>query len=263
MVVAIRATWRFRSSAAELNDVRGGCNRDEDTEDGTRSLVQRDRHRGHPRRGRQERVTRRDVPAAHPKGREGPERVRDDGGRVPSVPSRDQARSQSRRHSRGLEYSRPRRSSRAGPQGQAGDPRGQAPGRARAHDHRGVRSTRRQERGAGRRRRSKQRDGRGSARRELRRPAGDVSQRPRSSRADRELQAMLRVAIHGPRDLVPCRQGLRSLEGRTLHRHPAHGALGPRRCGRDVHDRHRDRASETRCSSTRRTASARTSSKAR
>src|SRR5690349_2914074 len=42
---------------------------------------------------------------------------------------------------------------------------------------------------------------------------------------------MLRVAVYRSRDLVSSGQRLRSHQGRPVDRHPAHGALGPRRCG--------------------------------
>ena len=113
----------------------------------------------------------------------------------------------------------------------------------------------------GERRRALQRDGRGPARRELRRAAGDLPQRPRRARAARRLPALLRLALHRPGHQLPRGQGLRPHEGRALHRRAADGALRSRRRRRDVLDRHRDRLRES-CSSTPPGASARTSCRA-
>ena len=59
--------------------------------------------------------------------------------------------------------------------------------------------------------------------------------------AARRLPALLRLALHRPRDLLPPDQGLRPHAGRPLDRRAAHGALRPRRLRRDVLHRHRDR----------------------
>ncbi len=86
-----------------------------------------------------------------------------------------------------------------------------------------------------------ERHGRGPARRQLRRPAGDLSQHPRRRRAARRLPALLRLALHRPRHQLPPGQGLRPHEGRAVDRRAAHGALRSRRRRRHVLDRHRDR----------------------
>ena len=62
-----------------------------------------------------------------------------------------------------------------------------------------------------RRGRAQQRHGRRPARRQLRRPAGDVSQRAGARGAARRVPALLRLAVHRPGHLLPRRQGLRSL----------------------------------------------------
>ena len=49
------------------------------------------------------------------------------------------------------------------------------------------------------------------------------------------------LAVHRPGDLLPDRQGLRPLQGRPLGRRAEDGPLGPRKLGRDVLGRHRDR----------------------
>ena len=116
---------------------------------------------------------------------------------------------------------------------------------------------------ADRRGRAQQRHGRGPARRQLRRPAGNVSQRARPRRAARRLPPLLRVAVHRPGDLLPRRQGLRSAADRALDRRAAHGPLGPGDVGRDVHARHRDRLPRRRADQRARTASARPSCRAR
>ena len=95
--------------------------------------------------------------------------------------------------------------------------------------------------GRRRRRRALERDGRGPARRQLRRPAGDLPQHPRRGGAARRLPALLRLALHRPRDQLPAGQGLRSPEGRAVDRRAEDGALRPRRRRRHVLDRHRDR----------------------
>ena len=96
-------------------------------------------------------------------------------------------------------------------------------------------------------RRPQQRHGRGSAGRELRRPAGDLSQRPGRAGAAGDLPALLRLAVHRPRDLLPRGQGVRSPEGRSVHRRAAHGALRPRDLGRHVHASTPKAVSATRC----------------
>ena len=55
------------------------------------------------------------------------------------------------------------------------------------------------------------------------------------------LPALLRLAVHRPRDQLPRRQGLRPPRGGALGRRAEDGALRPRRRGRHVHARHRDR----------------------
>ena len=92
-----------------------------------------------------------------------------------------------------------------------------------------------------RRRGALERHGRGPAGRELRRPAGDLPQHPRRGGAARRLPALLRLALHRPRHQLPQGQGLRPHEGRAVDRRAADGALRPRRRGRHVLDRHRDR----------------------
>ena len=61
-----------------------------------------------------------------------------------------------------------------------------------------------------RRRRSQQRHGRGLARRQFRRPAGNVSQCPGTRGAARRLPPLFRVAVHRPGDFLPRGQGIRS-----------------------------------------------------
>ncbi len=75
------------------------------------------------------------------------------------------------------------------------------------------------------RRRALQRHRRGSARRELRRPAGNLPQHPRREGPARRLPPLLRLAVHRPRHRLSPGQGLRSHEGRALRRRAAHGAL--------------------------------------
>ena len=74
-----------------------------------------------------------------------------------------------------------------------------------------------------------QRDRRGPAGRELRRPAGDIPERPRRRGAARRLPALLRVALHRPRDHLPAAEGVRPRQGGAVGRRAADGALRSRR----------------------------------
>ena len=97
-----------------------------------------------------------------------------------------------------------------------------------------------------RRRRAQQRHGRGSARRELRRPAGDLSQHPRRGDAARRRQALLRLALHRSRDRLPGASRLRPHAGGAVGRRAEDGAVRSRQRGRDVLDRYRDRVLQRR-----------------
>ena len=125
---------------------------------------------------------------------------------------------------------------------------GEFPPETGASDPRGLcRAVQARRQGGCRRRGALERHRRGSAGRQLRRPAGDLPEHPRRRGAARRLPALLRLAVHRPRHQLPPRQGLRPHEGRALHRRAAHGALRSRRLRRDVLDRHRDRASTRSC----------------
>ncbi len=113
--------------------------------------------------------------------------------------------------------------------GRVGDPRGDHRGRLAREHRRGYpcglsrprRAHRRGEPGCSR---PFQRDRRGPAGCELRRPAGDVPERPRRRGAARRLPALLRLALHRPCDHLPAPQGVRPYEGGAVRRHPADGA---------------------------------------
>ena len=83
--------------------------------------------------------------------------------------------------------------------------------------------------------------GRGPADGELRRPARELPERARGGTAAGCRAPLPGLAVHRPGDLLPDRQGLRPLQGRPLGRRAEDGPLGPRKLGRDVLGRHRDR----------------------
>ena len=70
---------------------------------------------------------------------------------------------------------------------------------------------------------------RGSAERQLRRPARELPQRRRWRGPPRRLPAMLRQPLHGSRDPLPHRPGLRPLQGLPRRRGHEDGALRPGR----------------------------------
>ena len=117
--------------------------------------------------------------------------------------------------------------------------------------------------GPARRRRAQQRDRRGPAGRELRRPAGDLPQRRGRAGAAGRLPPLLRLALHRPGDQLP-RRTRASTTWRSPSRSASSGWCAPtRRLRGDVLDRHRDRLPRRRASSTRPGAWARPSSRAR
>ena len=81
------------------------------------------------------------------------------------------------------------------------------------------------------RRRPQQRHGRGPARREFRRPAGDLPEHRRGAGAAGRLPPLLRLALHRPGHQLPRGQGLRPHGRGPLDRGPADGALRRGRSG--------------------------------
>ena len=147
-----------------------------------------------------------------PKGVKVPERIRGDRRWLPALSELGRARAIDRAGARRSRCARRRGSPAARAAGAACDFGSEPAGGARARHHGGVRPPGRTELGADRRGRAEQRHGRGPARRQLRRPAGDVPQRAGPRGAARALQALLRVAVHRSGDLLSRRQGLRSLQ---------------------------------------------------
>lgn len=88
-----------------------------------------------------------------------------------------------------------------------------------------------------------ERDRRRPSRRELRRAAGDLSQRPRRRRVNRRMPGLLRIALHRSRDRLSRNQGVRSFRVGAVDRSPAHGPLRPGRLGNHFLARHRKRVS--------------------
>ena len=84
-----------------------------------------------------------------------------------------------------------------------------------------------------------QRHRRGPARRVVRRPAGDVPQRPRHRRGAHRDPRGVRVALQRPGDRLPRAPRLRARRGRAVGRRAADGALRHRRLGGHVHHGHR------------------------
>ena len=93
----------------------GRAEQREEGYDRLHSLVRRDRHRGHPRRRRQERVARRDVPPAPPKGVKVPNGFATTADAYRQFLARPSSIGGSKTSSR-ARHSRPRQSSRAGSQ---------------------------------------------------------------------------------------------------------------------------------------------------
>ena len=82
-------------------------------------------------------------------------------------------------------------------------------------------------------------DGGGPARRVVRRPAGDVPERPRHRRNPAGGPRGLRVAVQRPRHRLPGAPLLRPRDGRAVRRRAADGPLRRGRVGGDVHHGHR------------------------
>ena len=77
----------------------------------------------------------------------------------------------------------------------------------------------------------------------LRRPAGNLPQRPRRGAGAGGDARGVRLALQRPRHLLPRPQGLRSWRGSAIGGRAAHGAQRPRRERRHVHAGHRLRLS--------------------
>jgi hypothetical protein len=188
---------------------------------------------------RQERQPRRNDQPARGLGRACARRLRHHGARLPRVP---QARGAGQAHPGAAGCTRRRRRARAGRGRRRDPPLGRRDAAAAAAGsghpralHAAVRrAPRDQLRGAllG--------HGRRPARRLVRRPAGDLSERDGIDEILLHMRG-LRLAVQRPGDQLPRAQGLRARRCRAVGRRAAHGALRHRQLGRDVHHRHRVR----------------------
>ena len=200
--------------------------------------------RRHPAGRRQERVVRRDDPGARPAGRARAGRLRADRRRLPRALRRPGVR---RGGARGAARPRSRATStrcawraRAAGARCARRPGPTSSSRQLAPGLRGALAALR--RGRDRRRGALERHRRGSPRRELRRPAGDLSERARRWRSSSEACRKCFASLFTDRAIVvPRRARLRAREGAALGRRAEDGALGPGRRRRDLHARHRER----------------------
>ena len=167
---------------------------------------------------RQERLARRDVPRADRAGRARAERLRRHGRGLPRTSStRAGAWRRAARRPRRPGHARRRGPRRARRRAAASSI--SAPALPEDLEPRSARPTRQLRERVRRRTSTSPSAARATAEdlptRQLRRPAGDLPQRPAATRA--LLDACRRcfaVAVHRPRDLLPRRQGLRPLQGR-------------------------------------------------